>query len=189
MWNVFSKKKVSLRLTYQAYHLLREEHPLTRPDLVHDPADEEFPYSYIGTVYSWIGIGRFVLGLPGQVRVEISGLFAGTGGGIYLVKASLAGRRFGYYDVGTAFMFSFLSSAMSGAFLAFAASSAVAYRPDFFEVVFSLTILLVAILMRLQININIFQRDQKTLVGFIRLKGLDCHLGKPPNVKTLSGFL
>ncbi|GAB3780192.1 hypothetical protein GCM10028818_31910 [Spirosoma horti] len=63
-------KKVSLRLTYQAYHLLREEHPLTRPDLAHCPTDQTFQYVYRGTVNSWIGLGRFVLGIPGQVCVE-----------------------------------------------------------------------------------------------------------------------
>ncbi|AKD54485.1 helix-turn-helix transcriptional regulator [Spirosoma radiotolerans] len=62
-------KKVKLRLTYQAYRLLREEHPLTQPDLIH-MADADFPYVYSGTVRSWIGLGRFVLGLPGEVTVD-----------------------------------------------------------------------------------------------------------------------
>lgn len=63
-------RNVKLRLTYQAYHLLTEEHPLTRPDLMKQPDDENYPYVYVGTVRSWVGIGRFVLGLPGQVQVD-----------------------------------------------------------------------------------------------------------------------
>lgn len=64
------QKKVSLRLTYQAYHLLTEGYPITRPDITPNPDDAAFPYRYKGTVNSWIGIGRFVLGLPGQVQVD-----------------------------------------------------------------------------------------------------------------------
>ncbi|GAB3029704.1 helix-turn-helix transcriptional regulator [Spirosoma pulveris] len=63
-------RNVKLRLTYQAYHFLTEEYPLTRPDLMKQPDDENYPYVYAGTVRSWVGIGRFVLGLPGQVHVD-----------------------------------------------------------------------------------------------------------------------
>lgn len=62
--------RVSLRLTLMAHRLLVEERPLTQPDIRHNPADEAFPYIYTGEVRSWIGIGRFVLGLPGQVIIE-----------------------------------------------------------------------------------------------------------------------
>ena len=49
------------------------------------------------------------------------------------------GKQIRYYEAGTTFTVSFLSSATSGAFLTVAASSAVAYRPAFFGVAFSLT--------------------------------------------------
>lgn len=62
--------RVSLRLTLMAHRLLVEERPLTQPDIRHKPADEAFPYIYTGEVRSWIGIGRFVLGLPGQVTID-----------------------------------------------------------------------------------------------------------------------
>lgn len=60
-------KSVALRLTYQAYHLLTEAYPLTRPDITANPDNT---YVYKGTVRSWVGIGRFVLGIPGQVQVD-----------------------------------------------------------------------------------------------------------------------
>lgn len=63
-------RRVSIRLTYQAYHLLKEEYPSTRLDITQNPDDTLFPYHYKGIVNSWIGIGRFVLGLPGQVQVD-----------------------------------------------------------------------------------------------------------------------
>lgn len=62
--------RIALRLTQMAHRLLIEEHPLTRPDIQLNPTDELFPYIYTGTVRSWVGVGRFVLGLPGQVRIE-----------------------------------------------------------------------------------------------------------------------
>lgn len=62
--------RVSLSLTQMAAHLLTEEHPLTRPDLHPAPDDAAFPYRYTGDVRSWVGIGRFILGLPGHVRID-----------------------------------------------------------------------------------------------------------------------
>lgn len=62
--------RVSLRLTQMAHRLLMEEHPLTRPDIRPIPTDGTFPYGYTGEVRSWVGIGRFVLGLPGQVEID-----------------------------------------------------------------------------------------------------------------------
>ncbi|MEZ0484506.1 hypothetical protein [Fibrella aquatica] len=61
---------MALRLTYQAYHLLTEDYPLTRPNTSPNPGDADFPYRYHGQVRSWVGLGRFVLGLPGQVRID-----------------------------------------------------------------------------------------------------------------------
>ncbi len=63
-------KSVSLRLTYLAYHLLTEDYPLTRPNTSRHPDDVDFPYRYTGQVRSWVGLGRFVLGIPGQVRID-----------------------------------------------------------------------------------------------------------------------
>lgn len=62
--------RVSLRLTRMAHRLLVEEHVLTQPDIKPNPADETFPYTYTGEVRSWVGVGRFILGLPGEVKVE-----------------------------------------------------------------------------------------------------------------------
>ena len=56
---------VTLRLTARAYRLLIEEYPLTRPFTRQEGTD----YVFEGTVRNWQGIGRFVLGLPGEVRV------------------------------------------------------------------------------------------------------------------------
>ncbi len=63
-------RNVSLRLTYQAYHLLTEGYPSTRLDITLNPDDTPFQYHYKGVVNSWIGLGRFVLGIPGQVQVD-----------------------------------------------------------------------------------------------------------------------
>ena len=56
---------VTLRLTARAYRLLIEEYPLTRPFTRQEGTD----YLFEGTVRNWQGIGRFVLGLPGEVQV------------------------------------------------------------------------------------------------------------------------
>ena len=61
---------IALQLTQMAHRLLIEEHPLTQPDIRPNPTDELFPHTYTGTVRSWVGVGRFVLGLPGQVKIE-----------------------------------------------------------------------------------------------------------------------
>lgn len=62
--------RVSLWLTTKAHRLLIEDHPTTQPDISPRPTDAAFPYAYTGEVRNWVGIGRFVLGLPGQIRVE-----------------------------------------------------------------------------------------------------------------------
>lgn len=59
---------VTLHLSGRAYRLLLEERPLCRPFLeLYD--DEAFPYRFRGEVRSYVGIGRFVLGLPGEIEV------------------------------------------------------------------------------------------------------------------------
>ncbi|AQG80468.1 hypothetical protein [Spirosoma montaniterrae] len=51
-------------------HLLLEERPTTRPNIYPVPDDATFSYRYTGEVRSWIGVGRFILGLPGQIRID-----------------------------------------------------------------------------------------------------------------------
>ncbi|GAB2784767.1 putative DNA-binding transcriptional regulator YafY [Hymenobacter luteus] len=62
---------VELHLTARAYRLLVEEHPGARafvlPTVVNDAPD--LRYVFRGEVRSYLGIGRFVLGLPTEVRV------------------------------------------------------------------------------------------------------------------------
>ncbi|MFD2569983.1 helix-turn-helix transcriptional regulator [Spirosoma soli] len=63
---------VELHLTDRAYRLLIEEFPAARPDTFQRcdaPADTSFAYGWRGRVRDWRGIGRFVLGLPGEVQV------------------------------------------------------------------------------------------------------------------------
>lgn len=62
--------RVSLRLTAMAHRLLIEEHTLTQPDVTTRPDDDQFPYAYMGEVRSWLGLGRFILGIPGEVHVD-----------------------------------------------------------------------------------------------------------------------
>ena len=60
-----------LHLTERAYRLLWEEVPTARAFLLAAPANaaEGFPYQFRGEVASFLGIGRFVLGLPADVQV------------------------------------------------------------------------------------------------------------------------
>jgi proteasome accessory factor C len=62
--------RITLSLTQTAHRLMLEDHPFTRPDLHHVPTDVAFPYRFAGYVRSWVGVGRFVLGQPGQVRID-----------------------------------------------------------------------------------------------------------------------
>ncbi len=62
--------RISLSLTTMAAHLLLEERPITRSDLHPTPDDPAFPYCYTGEIRSWVGVGRFILGLPGQIRIN-----------------------------------------------------------------------------------------------------------------------
>ncbi len=60
---------VVLRLTSRAYRLLIEDHPPTRV-YVSKQEDDTFPYRLDITVRDFRGIGRFILGLPGEIQVE-----------------------------------------------------------------------------------------------------------------------
>lgn len=68
-WTGPQKFLVELALTNRAYHLLIEEYPLARA-YTSKCKEADFPYFFKGEVRDFRGIGRFVLGLPGEVRVE-----------------------------------------------------------------------------------------------------------------------
>ena len=61
--------EVSVLLNALAYRLLLEEYPKTEKYL-HETDDKDFPYRFIGTVYNFLPLGRFCLGLPGAIKVE-----------------------------------------------------------------------------------------------------------------------
>lgn len=64
----FSDKEeffVILELSEKAYWLLRQEFPLTEPSL----KKEKNTYFFKGFVRSYKGIGRFILSLPGEIKV------------------------------------------------------------------------------------------------------------------------
>jgi predicted DNA-binding transcriptional regulator YafY len=56
---------VRLRMSTTAYRLLIEDHPAARP-FIHQ---KEGAYYFEGQVRDWRGIGRFVLGLPGEIEI------------------------------------------------------------------------------------------------------------------------
>lgn len=61
---------VTLRLTARAYRLLIEEHPAARSFVLPDPVPaSDLSYRFRSEVRSYLGIGRFVLGLPTEVEV------------------------------------------------------------------------------------------------------------------------
>ncbi len=62
---------VELRLTARAYRLLVEEHPAARSFVlpVAGTGPTDLRYAFRGEVRSYLGIGRFVLGLPTEVQV------------------------------------------------------------------------------------------------------------------------
>jgi predicted DNA-binding transcriptional regulator YafY len=59
---------IKLQLSRRAHSLLVEEHPAARPYL-QPSKDKRFPYRLVAEVRSPAAIGRFVLGLPGEVLV------------------------------------------------------------------------------------------------------------------------
>ncbi|MFQ5447930.1 MAG: helix-turn-helix transcriptional regulator, partial [Saprospiraceae bacterium] len=60
---------VKMLLSKRAYSLLTEEYPGSRAGVL-PVEDEEFPYRFVMEMRAPDGIGRFVLGLPGEVLVE-----------------------------------------------------------------------------------------------------------------------
>lgn len=67
-WTGGEQIQVTLALSKRAYHLLIEEFPLTRTRTGRREEDA-FPYSFQGNVTGFQGLGRFILGLPGEVKV------------------------------------------------------------------------------------------------------------------------
>lgn len=60
---------VCLRLSDLAYRRLIEEHPSTKPYIKEKFSNTAHPYLFEGEVRSEIGVGRFILGLPGEIQV------------------------------------------------------------------------------------------------------------------------
>ena len=59
-------------MTLRAYLLLREEFPRSIPYLSKDEATGE--YIFNGPVYSFDGIGRFVMGLVDEIEIRTNAL-------------------------------------------------------------------------------------------------------------------
>ena len=61
---------VKLQLSTRAYQLLIEEFPDVRPFTSHEADKNKRSYRFVYEARSLIGIGRFILGLPGEIVVE-----------------------------------------------------------------------------------------------------------------------
>lgn len=61
---------VKLQLSTRAYQLLVEEFPESKRFVSHVGENAERPYRFVYEVRSLIGIGRFILGLPGEIAIE-----------------------------------------------------------------------------------------------------------------------
>ncbi len=62
-----NKFQVKLKLSKKAYQLMQEEHPNARPFMSIKNRNQ---YYFHGEVPQLPGLGRFILGLPGEVKVE-----------------------------------------------------------------------------------------------------------------------
>jgi proteasome accessory factor C len=60
---------VVVRLSFTAHRLLHEEFPTSRGYMTMKYKDEPYPWEFRYVVRDFRGIGRFLLGLPGEVRV------------------------------------------------------------------------------------------------------------------------
>ncbi len=60
--------EVRLRLSPLAYRLMVEEFPATRPLI--ESHEGKLPFLFVGEVRSFVGVGRFILGLPKEIEVE-----------------------------------------------------------------------------------------------------------------------
>lgn len=63
---------VLIRLSFTAYRLLIEEFPASRAYIRYQAEDRHYPYLFHIAVRDFRGIGRFLLGLPGEVVVKES---------------------------------------------------------------------------------------------------------------------
>lgn len=63
------KTQVKLHLTLRGYNLLTEEFPLTIEHITTRKNDKLFRYEYASTVNGTKGIGRFIMGLPGDIKI------------------------------------------------------------------------------------------------------------------------
>lgn len=61
---------VKLGLSQRAYRLLIEEFPEAKPFTNLQGSSSTFPYRFVYEARSAIGIGRFILGIPGEVEIE-----------------------------------------------------------------------------------------------------------------------
>ncbi|GAA4421213.1 hypothetical protein GCM10023187_56970 [Nibrella viscosa] len=68
-WSGNTIHRVLLRLTSRAYRLLIEDYPPTRA-FTETCETGKWPYCFRGEVRDFRGIGRFILGLPGEVQVD-----------------------------------------------------------------------------------------------------------------------
>ena len=59
---------VELLLSHRAYRLLIEEFPGSQPYV--RPIEGSFPYRALLTVRAFEGVGRFILGLPGEIQLK-----------------------------------------------------------------------------------------------------------------------
>jgi proteasome accessory factor C len=59
---------VTLHLKARAYRLLIEDYPPAKA-YIRKREDHVFPYEFVATVRDWRGLGRFYLGMPGEVKV------------------------------------------------------------------------------------------------------------------------
>ena len=66
---------VELRMSARAYRLLLEEYPAARSFVLPGAVPDELSYQFRGEVRSYLGIGRFVLGLPSEVEVVAPAAF------------------------------------------------------------------------------------------------------------------
>lgn len=62
-------------MSARAYRLLLEEYPAARLFVLPGAVPDEMSYQFRGEVRSYLGIGRFVLGLPSEVEVVAPAAF------------------------------------------------------------------------------------------------------------------
>ena len=62
-----NKFRVKLKLSKKAYQLMMEEHPNARPFMTIKNRNQ---YCFDGEIPQLPGLARFILGLPGEIKVE-----------------------------------------------------------------------------------------------------------------------